>query len=368
MESYYYMITLWDYKSLYPSMMIGGNLFSPDPSGWRGQGVYPSSYINDTDGIIGTYSKKRGVIEKVILDLYEERMRTPKSDPKNLAIKILINCCYGLLGSPKFKSIYNRTTAADVTAMARRSIKFARTFLEERNYEIAYIDTDSLFIVDRSNDIKRLEDCIKYINETQKKDFNIPFPHHGLVMEAVIKRMYFFRDDNGKFIKKHYLYVKDNDEVVIKGINIKRGNTSRISKLFFEEVIKTKILKNKYAPYEPEVLLKELKQFVKGREELLQKRFRTKPVSHYKAKEGEESNALSAQISKKYGAGEHWMIGNKRIGIGKDVRYAPLKELQEKYGEKWIDQVRFDIYMKELNEFVIWNKRNSIEKVDRKRV
>jgi hypothetical protein len=129
------------------------------------------------------------------------------------------------------------------------------------------------------------------------------------------------------------------------------------------------MLDNKYQPYEPGQLLKELKQFVIGKETLLQKRYRVNNPDSYKIPEGkEESTSLMYKISKKYGAGEHYLIINKRIGIGEGNKYAKLEELQNKYGEYWLNQICFDIYMKELNEFIIWNKRNQITKIDRKKI
>lgn len=343
-------------------MMIGGNLFSPKSGGWSGEGVYPSEFINDEDGIKGSYSRKQGIIEKNLVKLYEERMNTPKSDPRNLAIKILINTMYGICGSPIFKSIYNITTASDVTAMARRSIKFARTFLHSRGYEICYGDTDSVFVIDRTNNLERLQECINYINETQKKCFNIPFQHHGLVLEKIIKRIYFFRNDKGEFIKKHYIYVSDDDKITIKGVNIKRGNCSRFTRMFYDDVIEPLILKNKYTPYKQDDLLLQLKKFVIGREELLQKRYRVKAPEEYKIPKGkEESNSLMYLIAKKYGAGEHWLVANKRLGVGKGRRYTTMDYLKSKYGDRWVDQLHFDVYLSELKEFIQWDDRKKIK-------
>ena len=67
---------------------------------------------------------------------------------ERLAIKILINTIFGISGSPKFKSVYNETTASDITAMGRRTILHARTCLEQKGYECLYTDTDSIFFKD----------------------------------------------------------------------------------------------------------------------------------------------------------------------------------------------------------------------------
>jgi DNA polymerase elongation subunit (family B) len=368
------MIVCLDFLSLYPCMMVGGNLYSPaniqkGEKYWQGSGIYSSIYQNERDGIKGKYSQTQGVIEKIITSLLYERIKQKENPQKKLSIKILINTLYGILGSPKFKSIHNLVSASDVTAMARRSILHARTILNEFGYEVLYSDTDSAYVLVKDNNLDRLNEVIKYIVNIQKQSMNIPFELHNFKLEYIIKRMYFFRDDKGNFIKKHYIFITEKDELIYKGINIKKGNCSEFSKLFFEQVIKQKMLDNKYQPYEPGQLLKELKQFVIGKETLLQKRYRVNNPDSYKIPEGkEESTSLMYKISKKYGAGEHYLIINKRIGIGEGNKYAKLEELQNKYGEYWLNQICFDIYMKELNEFIIWNKRNQITKIDRKKI
>ena len=136
-----------DWKSLYPHMFMGGNLYSPtDSVGWSGNELFP---------IKGNYTTDMGVIEKVIQNLYSSRvadkklMKTVKYgsdeyknlDRRQLAKKIAINTAYGISGSALFISVYNRTTASDCTLMARCSILNARDTLTKEGYECLYTDT-----------------------------------------------------------------------------------------------------------------------------------------------------------------------------------------------------------------------------------
>jgi DNA polymerase elongation subunit (family B) len=182
--------------------------------------------------------------------------------------------------------------------------------------------------------------------------------------------MYFFRDDKGVFVKKKYIYVTDDDKVKEKGLTIVKGNCCNIAKEFYVHVIKQKILDNKFKLYDPTDLLNELKQFSLGKEDMLQKRYRvTKPPEAFKVSEGkEESTALTYQISKRYGQGDHFLVINKRIGVGKGDRYCKIEELKERYGDNWIDQVCFERYMDDLSEFIDYKLRGRIHKTDRKRI
>jgi DNA polymerase elongation subunit (family B) len=362
-------IYLFDFQSLYPNCFISGNLFTPTKDGWNGSIIFPSEITNEEDGIKGTYSKQQGEMEKLLIWLFKERKKIPKSDPRNLAYKIVLNVTYGITGCAKFKSIYNLTTASDCTALARRCIKYARYRFIKSGYECIYTDTDSIFIKDKFNNEEKILKLAQDISEEERKGFNIYSDTHNLALETKINKMWFFRDNNGKFIKKHYIYLNNKNELIIKGIKIKQGNCSKIALKFYEEQIKQKFISNTYQPYHASDLLKELKEYSIGKEELLLKRYRVDTPESYKISEGkEESTSIHYNISKKYGAGEHWLIINKRIGVGKGNKYCKLEELKDKYGEHYIDQICFEEYLKDLSEFIIWNERNKLHNVDRKRV
>jgi DNA polymerase elongation subunit (family B) len=368
-------------------MMIGGNLFSPTrlkpPHSWQGSGIYASKYQNEQDGIAGCYLKEQGKIEKTIYSLLKKRIalkqliktlkkNSPEYDTckkQILAVKILINTMYGTMGSPIFKSIYSLQGAADCTAMARRSIKHTRTVFEDENYECLYTDTDSVFVLDTLNNKEKIQQLANYITNIQKESFNIPLETHKLELEKSIKRMWFFKDDAGKYIKKHYIYVDEHDELTAKGLSVIKGNCSKLAQEYWNNVLSNEFVSNTFEWLEPEILLIELKRLAKADPTLLEKRYRVNPPETYKVREGkDEATGLNYQISKKFGVGEHWLVINKHIGPGKGNHYAPITMLKDKYGDAWVDRVCFEEYMSELSPFILPENRNKIHKTDRKRV
>lgn len=357
-------IYCYDQTSLYPHMFIGGNLYSPvTEGGWNGSGVYPNMFANDIDGIVGRYNTVQGPIEKTIQSLFEKRKTFPKSDKRNLAYKIVINTAYGISGCSKFKNLFNLTTAADCTRMARRTIKHVRTMLEFNGYKLLYTDTDSVYILDPLHDKDRLDAVCKFISATQRRSMNIKVDSHNLAFESKIKRMYFFRDDKGEFIKKHYCFVTDKDEPIIKGIQAKKGTASPLAKLIVEEVVKPMMIRGEPLVHPFDFWFDIAKQYAMKNPDLLTKRFRVWPLSTYKIAEGkDEATAIHAQISKRYGEGEHYLIINSRLGVGKGNHYATLNELKEKYGPAWIETVKLNEYLGDLREFIEWKDRRRIKK------
>jgi hypothetical protein len=247
--------------------------------------------------------------------------------------------------------------------MARRSIKHARYILEKNGYNVLYSDTDSCYILDPFNKENKLEDLCNHIANIQKDSFNIPIDTHSFVKECKIKRIYFFKDDDEEFIKKHYIYVKENDQIVVKGMQFIKGNASSLATNLFDSYIKPRILKGEPIVFPFETLFNEFRTLATKFPNELTKRFRVWPLSTYKVADGkDEASGLHAQISKRYGAGEHWLIGNRKLGPGKGVHYATLDELKEKYGDNWIDVVWLSKYLSDLREFIIPKERKGMSK------
>jgi DNA polymerase elongation subunit (family B) len=351
------MIQLWDYQSLYPSLMIGCNLHSPSEKGWNGSGVLPNICLNDEDGVKGTYDIEPGRIEKVIRWLYQQRIEIPKSDKRNLAYKIVLNTLYGLLGNQKFKSLFNITAASDCTSLARRCIKHARTVLQNYNVECIYGDTDSIFIKFPDEQTDNIKVIIDEINKTQRESMPVYFEYHGLKHECNIKRIYFFRDDKGEFLAKHYIYVKDNEDITTKGLQVIKGNASPLSKKIYDEIIDPLIKSGQDIIRDYDYWKDIYQEYAANYPELLVKRYRVWPLSTY-----ENTTSIQAQISKRYGSGEHWLIINSRIGAGKGNRYAKVEELKEKLGDDWKKTIKVNEYMKDIREFINWKQRGKLKK------
>lgn len=364
-------ILVFDFASLYPNMFIGGNLYSESASSdvWVPSGVYSDEGLKG-DRIIGKYSKTQGKIEKVIKNLLVTRLNfkdevkglsgREKSYKKALilAIKIVINTMYGISGSPIFKSVYSKTTPRDCTAMARKSNKHAKQVFERYGFEVLYGDTDSLYIRVPSFNFNDPEMVAEEITKEQVKSFNISTDTHRFELEDEIKKMFFFLDDNGRLLKKKYAYVTEEDEVVVKGIGVVRGDCSEVSKRVFEKFIKPDLLK---ASCEVEYGVEELLGFIKSvaleDSGLITKRFRVKSLKEYS-----NTTSIQAQISLLYGAGEHYLVCNKVVGAGKSKKYAKVDELKKMFGDKWLDFVVYSPYISDLGEFVRVSDRKLVRR------
>lgn len=336
-------ILCFDFASLYPMCFIHANLFSHDcecchPSErWTGGGNFK---------IAGNYcQKKQGKIEELIKKLYLLRKEyKANKDEREQVIKIIINSLYGVSGSPSFISLYNLNTAQDCTALARQCIKFAINIFEKNGFISLYSDTDSCYV--EVPDGKTEEECIelsKQISKRLSEMFPFPWKEFNFKLESKIKYIQFFKEEGGVFKKKHYIYVTDDGKITIKGLQIIKKDTSSLSRLIFDKYIKENIRDKLVCKYEEREVLDWIYKEMSMNRSLAAKQFSVKSQENYK-----NQTSIQSMIFQKYGEGEHKLIKNKKIGVGKAVKYCTIEEAREIR----IQDFDIDIFLRELSPFI----------------
>jgi len=355
-----------DFNSLYPHIMIQCNLYGRKKPGtiderpiWTGNNTWK------VEGIY--YADKMNGVCKLLSDWYEDRVQFKKDkDKREYTIKIILNAIYGILNNPYYNKVYDRVAGGDCTRIGRQWIKYARKVFKKYDYEVCYTDTDSVYVIDKFNDEKKLllvvKEIIDYIKST------VPFPQDTFDMgiDDRIKYMFFFKGQNNEdkdtdiemddddfinkpkgLMKKNYLYVKTDDKVVIKNLGIKKKSNSALSKKIFWDYLVPEIKKGQILF--SKVYLRNLIM------ELLEKDIKLasmrKEVGKFSQYETKSPNSLPGQIARKYGSGIHFMIPNtKNIGVGKGKSFCALEEF--KNNKLKVDDIDLTNVWKELDYFV----------------
>ncbi|MDP3729075.1 MAG: DNA polymerase II [bacterium] len=133
----YENIIVFDFKSLYPSLM---RTFNIDPLSFGKKGIKAPNGA--------TFSKDIGVMPEIIEELMEvrEEYRKKKDEVGRYAIKILLNSFFGVMASPLCR-YYNLELANAITSFAQFFIKKTAEIIREEGYEVIYSDTDSCFVI-----------------------------------------------------------------------------------------------------------------------------------------------------------------------------------------------------------------------------
>jgi len=349
-------IYLLDFRSLYPHVMLQCNLFSPSTRGWNGNGVFKTT---------GTYNHRQlGPIEKFLLSTYRKREQYKQSkNPREYALKIVMNSIYGLSSSKRFKHLYRPNTAPDCTALGRQWIQLARRRFREAGYTNIFSDTDSVCVLDKHRDKQRLLDVKdKVIKEIRA---NVAFPSDTFDMEVddEITNIWFFRgrqkkDEEDKYmdeedyinkrkglLKKNYIYLTRQGEAKIKNLGVRKKSASMLTRHLFWKILIPKIKGERKVKFSRSFFHEVINQLLEKNLSLAAIRYNVSAFETYKTQ-----SQLQAQIAKRYGPGIHFLIPNKHYGVGRRKLYCTIGEFKQK--KLSLNDIDLENVWKELSYFI----------------
>lgn len=147
-----------DFSWLYPNTIIQYNI-SPETIEYESNENNIEFLLDDKNWdkpIIYYRSDKRGIIPIICEQFFKLRKETKKNmknhdknwdeykqfDCLQLALKLIINSIYGMMGQNMKNYLYNKYCAMSVTCGGRRNIKYLINYLENKNIDVIFVDTD----------------------------------------------------------------------------------------------------------------------------------------------------------------------------------------------------------------------------------
>jgi len=247
----YDYIVVFDFKSLYPSIM---RTFNIDPISFvkGGQIVAPNG---------ARFANEEGILPEIIQYLGKERdiAKKENDDVKSYAIKIIMNSFYGVLANPSCR-FYSLDMGNAITGFAREIIKDTARLIEEEGYEVLYGDTDSVFVDLKA---KELEDSKKigkkiaeYINKHYRAQIQSKYHRDSkleLEFDKMFKVLMLPRMRGGAAgAKKRYagiLIKNGKEEITVTGMEIVRRDWTELAKMVQRELLDRVFHKKEVAAY-----------------------------------------------------------------------------------------------------------------------
>ena len=244
-------VAVFDFKSLYPSMMAAVNI------SWetkRGHG-YPV-WVN-TPKHLGDFAEKPtyyyekdtlGLLPQAVIDMmalrdeYKKMRKEAKTDEEyikwdsaQMATKRAVNAFYGILAKEGF-GWADMEMVQSITASARHAMRETAFKAQELGYEVIYGHTDSVFVKVRDvDDAKQLRVLLNdYIS---KEIFREPVE---LEFEKFASKFFLSKKKNrycGYLSWKDGEYL-DEDKFFVMGFEMKKSNETKIAKNFQENLLK----------------------------------------------------------------------------------------------------------------------------------
>ena len=242
------VVTL-DFKSLYPTIIA---TFCIDPY----SRMMASREEADKKNILRTpigisFSRSDHILPKHIEELMNLRAKAARegNQPLSMAIKILMNSFYGVMGSTGCR-FYHADLPVSITETGQWILKESRNFLQNLGYDVLYGDTDSLFIKLQDKDVKnafqRGPELACEINENLQKILWEKFQVESkctIEFENYYKKIFFPPIRGGSIgAKKKYVGLKEltsgETQWIFSGMEFVRGDWTKLAKNFQQEIFK----------------------------------------------------------------------------------------------------------------------------------
>jgi DNA polymerase-2 len=140
-------VWVFDFKSLYPSII---RTFNIDPLSYVAA-PDPAEDLIAVPG--GAFRREPAILPRMLDALFPQREAAMRSgdDVAANAIKILMNSCYGVLGTPACR-FHNPALANSITGAGREMLLWSKRWFETAGFSVLYGDTDSLFVSSHGGD------------------------------------------------------------------------------------------------------------------------------------------------------------------------------------------------------------------------
>ena len=137
----YRNVLVLDFKSLYPSIIRS---FKIDPLGLI-RGLQEADAVRGYKG--AQFSRKQSILPEIISDLWAARdiAKADKNTPLSTSIKIVMNACYGVLGSNVCR-FYDQRLASSITLRGHAILNQTKDLIQQQGMQVIYGDTDSVFV------------------------------------------------------------------------------------------------------------------------------------------------------------------------------------------------------------------------------
>ncbi len=239
----YHDIAVFDFRSLYPSIIISHNI-SPEtlnadcPQEERDMITLENKhywFCKNMDGFIphqlNSIITRRGEIKKQMTD-ETDSYALQLLDAQQYSLKILLNSFYGYLGFFGARW-YSMGCVESVTYLGRQYIMKVIDDVKSLGLDVIYSDTDSIFVLTKGKTLEQVTSIVHGINEKLPGVMELSFESYcsaGIFVST--------KEDTGG-AKKKYALLKDDGEMIIKGFETIRRNWCPLVKDVQSSILKT---------------------------------------------------------------------------------------------------------------------------------
>ena len=136
-------VLVLDFKSLYPSII---RTFFVDPCAlWEAEANPSAGAVPGFDGAM--FRREASILPGIIESLWRARdeAKSAGDSARSSALKIIMNSCYGVLGSSVCR-FFDPRLASSITRRGHEILQESARWIEDQGHRVIYGDTDSVFV------------------------------------------------------------------------------------------------------------------------------------------------------------------------------------------------------------------------------
>jgi DNA polymerase elongation subunit (family B) len=211
-----------DYDNEYANLIVNHNL-SYETVDWEAEkGLLPT--------VVERFLKRRLYFKKVLKELPPDSQEYEWCDQRVNSLKNILVCLYGSTGS-LWNRFGNVLAFEEINRLSREVLIKTKDIVQSLGYQLVYADTDSVFI-------KRTDSAIDYneLVDTLSKEtglsISVDYHYKFLVLLPL-------EADENIEVLKHYFGITFDNELVVRGIEIRRHDVPPFIKRFQTQLLYT---------------------------------------------------------------------------------------------------------------------------------
>jgi DNA polymerase elongation subunit (family B) len=223
-----------DYESEYANLIVNHNLSYETISLEEGHVVMRQS---DKKGllpiVVDRFLKRRSYFKGLVKELPKDSLQYLWGEQRANSLKNILVCLYGSTGS-LWNRCGNVLAFEEINKISRGVLIKTKDIVQQSGYELVYADTDSVFIKRKDRNITK-RDCEELI-DVLSRETGLPISvdcHYKFLVLLPLEA------DERIEVLKHYFGITHDDELVVRGIEIRRHDIPNFIKQFQTQLLYT---------------------------------------------------------------------------------------------------------------------------------
>jgi DNA polymerase elongation subunit (family B) len=212
-----------DYDSEYANLIVNHNLsYETVGGGEAKKGLLPT--------VVERFLKRRLYFKRLLKELPKDSIEYVCCDQRVNSLKNILVCLYGSTGS-LWNRFGNVLAFEEINRLSREVLIKTKDIVQGLGYELIYADTDSVFIK-RSDSSRDYSQVIDTLSKQTGLSISVDYHYKFLVLLPL-------EADEAIEVLKHYFGITFDNDLVVRGIEVRRHDVPAFIKRFQTQLLYT---------------------------------------------------------------------------------------------------------------------------------